>query len=75
MERWKVRVAHDFKFGPKEFGRLPLWAHFMPAATAQFLTILSLIVVSGGVAFLLGMCDGTGQTGVGVLWWNNDLCH
>ena len=73
-ERWKVRVEHDFKFGPKEFGRLPLWAHFMPAAAAQFLTILSLIVVSGGVAFFLGMCDGrTGQTGI--LWWNDELCH
>ena len=74
MERWKVRVAHDFKFGPKDFGRLPLWAQFMPAAMAQFLTILSMIVVSGGVGILLGMCDASiGQTGV--IWWNDAPCH
>lgn len=34
VERWKVRVAHDFKFGPKDFGRLPFclprWHSFTP---------------------------------------------
>ena len=78
VERWKVRVAHDFKFGPKDFGRLPFWAHLMPATLAQFHTIFSLIVVSNGLVFLLGLCDfkETGRV-VGLLWWpiRDDPCH
>lgn len=78
VERWKVRVAHDFKFGPKEFGRLPFWAHFMPTVLAQFHTIFSMIVVSNGLVFLLGLCDfkETGQE-VGLVWWpiSDDPCH
>lgn len=78
VERWKVRVAPDFKFGPKDFGRLPFWAHLMPAALAQFHTIFSLIVVSNGLVFLLGLCDfkETGRV-VGLLWWpiRDDPCH
>lgn len=78
LERWKVRVAHDFKFGPKEFGRLPFWAHLMPAALAQFHTFFSLTVVSNGLVFLLGLCDfkETGRA-VGLLWWpiSDDPCH
>lgn len=35
--RWKIRAAHDFKYGPSSFSRLPLWAHFMPVAMAQSL--------------------------------------
>ena len=78
VERWKVRVAPDFKFGPKDFGRLPFWAHLMPAALAQFHTIFSLIVMSNGLVFLLGLCDfkETGRV-VGLLWWpiRDDPCH
>lgn len=76
-DRWQVRVAHDFKFGPKDFGELPFWAHFMPATTAQFHTIFSMIVASNGLVFLLDLCDPTDGKEIGLFWWpiSDDLCH
>lgn len=76
-DRWKVRVAHDFKFGPTDFGELPFWAHFMPAATAQFHTIFSMIVASNGLVFLLDLCDPRETGQIGLIWWpiGDDLCH
>lgn len=76
-DRWKVRVAHDFKFGPTDFGELPFWAHFMPAATAQLHTIFSMIVASNGLVFLLDLCDPRETGQIGLIWWpiGDDLCH
>lgn len=67
--RWKIRAAHDFKYGPSSFSRLPLWAHFMPVAMAQFHTILAMTIVSNGVVYMLKICENHGQGSHGVFWW------
>ena len=45
---WSVRVAYDFRFRIKAFDPMPLWAHLLPTAMAQFHTIFAMVVFSGG---------------------------
>ena len=71
--RWKVRVAHDFKYGPHEFGQLPLWAHFTPTMLAQFQTILAMAMFSSGFAEILGICDT--DTSEIWIWPVQNHCH
>eukprot|EP00438_Fugacium_kawagutii_P012660 Skav215615 [mRNA] locus=scaffold666:598931:609326:- [translate_table: standard] len=77
-DRWKARAAHDFKYGPHEFGALPWWAHFVPVALAQFLTIFAMTVTSKGLVFLLGFCEPQLGNEIGLVWWPvipvDDLC-
>lgn len=40
--------------GGEDFGKLPFWAHLLPAALAQFHTILALIAFSNGLLEILG---------------------
>ena len=54
--KWEVRMAHDFKYAPASFGVLPFWAHLLPAALAQFHTIVAMIVLSNGMMYTLGFC-------------------
>ena len=65
--KWEVRVAHDFKYGPAEFGLLPFWAHFLPVAFSQFHTILAVIVLSKSIVYILGFCEQDESSNI--LWW------
>eukprot|EP00435_Cladocopium_sp_Y103_P015408 s1896_g3.t1 len=67
--RWKIRAAHDFKYGPSSFRQLPLWAHFMPVALAQFHTILAMTIVSNGLVYMLTLCENPSGSSHGVFWW------
>ena len=70
--RRRVRVAHDFQYGPEEFGRLPFWAHLMPLILAQFHTILALVIFSNGLVYIMGLCGETillDRSEVGVFFW------
>ena len=51
---WKVQEEHNFFYGGEDFGKLPFWAHLLPAALAQFHTILALIAFSNGLPEILG---------------------
>lgn len=65
--KWEVRVAHDFKYGPAEFGLLPFWAHFLPVAFSQFHTILAVMVLSKSIVYILGFCEQAESSSI--LWW------
>eukprot|EP00435_Cladocopium_sp_Y103_P036369 s214_g9.t1 len=54
---WSVRVAYDFRFRIEAFDPMPLWAHLLPTAMAQFHTIFAMVVFSGGLDFILGLCE------------------
>lgn len=41
--------------GGEDFGKLPFWAHLLPAALAQFHTILALIAFSNGLPEIFGL--------------------
>ena len=71
--RWKVRVVHNFKYGPHEFGQLPLWAHLTPTVLAQFQTILAMAMFSSGFAEILGICDT--DTSEIWMWPVQNHCH
>lgn len=73
QDHWEVREANDFRYGPQEFGSLPFWAHFVPAALAQFHTILTLNMFSQGFVFMLGLCRPDGHDH-GVVWWPTGGC-
>ena len=47
--------------GGEDFGKLPFWAHLLPAALAQFHTILALIAFSNGLPDILG-CESISQS-------------
>ena len=66
--RWKVREAYDFKYGPQEFGRLPVWAHLTPTMLAQFQTILAMAIFSGGFNHVLGLCESGFSDSEAWLW-------
>ena len=65
--KWEVRMAYDFKYAPASFGVLPFWAHLLPAAFAQFHTIVAMIVLSNGMTYILGFCRQ--DTENSMLWW------
>lgn len=68
---WSVRVAYDFRFRIEAFDPMPLWAHLLPTAMAQFHTIFAMVVFSGGLDFILGLCERMDFLGYSsaVLWW------
>ena len=41
-------MAYDFRFRIEAFDPMPLWAHLLPTAMAQFHTIFAMVVFSGG---------------------------
>eukprot|EP00438_Fugacium_kawagutii_P017745 Skav203038 [mRNA] locus=scaffold583:609270:612481:+ [translate_table: standard] len=69
----EVRESTNFRFGPQEFGSLPFWAHLVPAALAQFHTILTLSMFSGGFVHVVALCPPHGHDH-GVVWWPMGGC-
>ena len=65
--QWEVRMGHDFKYAPAEFGVLPFWAHLLPVCFAQCHTVLALTVLSNGPSYILGLCKAGKATSL--LWW------
>eukprot|EP00438_Fugacium_kawagutii_P001806 Skav235985 [mRNA] locus=scaffold592:480640:487475:- [translate_table: standard] len=74
---WTERFPRPTVKDPGEFDRLPMWAHFLPTALAQFHTIFAMMVVMNGAVFLLGLCDPDEIAEPrGLIWWpvTNELC-
>jgi len=71
--RRRIRVAHDFQYGPEEFQWLPLWAHLMPVFLAQFHTILAMVIFSNGLVYIMGLCGEAiphlDRSEAGVFFW------
>lgn len=65
--QWEVRMGHDFKYAPGEFGVLPLWAHLLPVFYAQSHTVLAMTVLSNGLSYILGFCTRSNATSS--FWW------
>ena len=68
---WRVRVAYDFRFRIEAFEKMPFWGHLLPTAMAQFHTIFAMIIFSGGLDFILGICERVDffSYSSAVLWW------
>eukprot|EP00445_Apocalathium_hangoei_P012343 CAMPEP_0203885854 /NCGR_PEP_ID=MMETSP0359-20131031/29720_1 /ASSEMBLY_ACC=CAM_ASM_000338 /TAXON_ID=268821 /ORGANISM="Scrippsiella Hangoei, Strain SHTV-5" /LENGTH=623 /DNA_ID=CAMNT_0050806553 /DNA_START=9 /DNA_END=1880 /DNA_ORIENTATION=+ len=65
-------LAWDCQYNLRSvFPELPLWAHFSAIMISVFFTLLFLILLGGGLNFVLGFCSepGYGGVGRGIVWW------
>mmetsp|Transcript_43843 Transcript_43843/g.78805 ORF Transcript_43843/g.78805 Transcript_43843/m.78805 type:complete len:530 (+) Transcript_43843:26-1615(+) len=63
-------LTHHIAFC-KAFGILPYWAHFAIAMTAQFHTVMFIILFSDGLPSILGFCPykGYNEISQGIIFW------